>query len=262
MAKEKVPVPPGFESGVFEHDTPVGVLVRRVLRRGGPGPAVILLHEAPGLSASTFGIADRLSELGFTVVVPELLDAPTSGFATVVRICIARELGGLSRGETGAIVTWIRGLAAQESEAAGGRTVGVVGMCLSGGFALATAIEPRVRAVVASQPALPFNALSDLGMSRSDLDTVRDNVEAGTCVRALRFRADARSPGPRLRRLAREIPTAETVVIPSWNPSRHSVLAEGLRAPAGSPLAEAFEGTLAFLEKALGWHRGQGGRPA
>lgn len=246
-------VPPGFESGSFECDTPVGVIVRRVLRRADDGPAVILMHEAPGLSGSTFRLADLLAQRHFTVVLPELLDAPSGAFATMVRLCIARELNALTRGETGAIATWIRGLAERESDATGGRPVGVIGMCFSGGFALATAVDPRVRAVVMSQPALPF-ALSDLGLSPDDLTRVKANVDRGTCVRAMRFRMDLRSPSFRMRRLRREIPTAETETIPTWNPVRHSVLANGLDAPAGSRLASAFDQTFRFLEDALDWH--------
>ncbi len=254
MSRRRSPVvvPRGYESLPFEHETSVGVLARRVLRRPGPGPAVILIHEAPGLSATTFGIADRLAERGFTVVLPELLDAPGSMISTGIRLCIARELGALTRGQPGAIVDWLRGLCERESAASGFPSVGVIGMCFSGGFALATAVDSRVRAVVSSQPALPFG-LSDLGLSPRDLGLVRDNVRNGTCIRALRYRLDWKSPGPRLRRLRREIPTADVVVLPTWDPRRHSVLAAGLSAASGTPLAAALTGTVAFLEAALEW---------
>jgi dienelactone hydrolase len=253
MSSQAPQIPQGFQSGSFECETPVGVIVRRVLRRADDGPAVILMHEAPGFSESTFRLAQLLANRRFTAVVPELLDAPAGAMGTVIRLCIARELNALKRGETGAIATWIRGLAQRESEDSGGRPVGVIGMCFSGGFALATAVDPLVRAVVMSQPALPF-ALSDLGLSRDDLTRVKANVDAGTCVRAMRFRMDVRSPGFRMRRLRLEIPKAETETIPAWNPGRHSVLALGLEAPEGSRLASAFDQTFRFLEDALDWH--------
>lgn len=246
-----ITLPAGYESGAFEWPTSVGVITRRVLRRTAPGPTVILMHEAPGLADSTFGIAQRLHDDGFTVVLPELLDAPASWPATMVRLCIARELGALSRGETGAIVDWLRALVDREYEAAGKRPVGVVGMCFSGGFALAATYNPHVGAAVSSQPALPFS-LSAHGISPGEYDVINQRVADGTCVRALRYRLDWRSPGPRLRRLKRDMPTIDRVVIPSWNPKRHSVLADGL-AGRSPRVALEFEKTLEFLGSSLGW---------
>jgi dienelactone hydrolase len=252
VSPAEVTIPAGYVSDPFECMTPVGSIVRRVLRRSGDGPAIILMHEAPGISASTFEVADRLEHGRFTVVVPELLDAPTGILPTLVRLCIAREMGALTRGEAGGIVTWIRGLAAREAALAGGRHVGVIGMCFSGGFALAAAIDPKVRAVVSSQPALPF-ALSDLGMSTNELDDLRANVAKGTCVRGLRYRLDFKSPGPRMARLKREVPSADIEVIPTWNPNRHSVLGDAVCAADGSRLALAFKKTMDFLHEALDW---------
>ena len=252
MTREPVAIPAGYVSDPFEHMTPVGSIVRRVLRRPDDGPAVILMHEVPGLSASTFEIADRLAQRQFTVVVPELLDAPSGVVPSMLRLCIARELGALTRGEPGAIVTWLRGLAAREVKLARGDSVGVIGMCMSGGFALATAMDPTVRAVVSSQPALPF-AISDLGLSEKDLDCVRENVATGTCIRALRYRLDYKSPGPRFGKLKRAVPSADIVSIPTWNPLKHSVLKDGARARQRSRLAKEFEGTMTFLHDALDW---------
>ena len=252
MTREPVAIPAGYVSDPFEAMTPVGPIVRRVLRRLDDGPAVILMHEVPGLSASTFEIAERLAQRHFTVVVPELLDAPAGMVPSMIRLCIAREFGALTRGEPGAIVTWLRGLAAREVALARGDSVGVIGMCMSGGFALATAVDPTVRAVVSSQPALPF-AISDLGLSDRDLDCVRENVATGTCIRALRYRLDYKSPGPRFGKLQREIPSADIVSIPTLNPFKHSVLKDGARARKPSRLATEFEGTITFMHRALDW---------
>ena len=50
------------------------------------------------------------------------------------------------------MVTWLRALAAQAHAECGGPGVGAVGMCFTGGFALAMAVEPA-RARAGAQPA-------------------------------------------------------------------------------------------------------------
>ena len=54
------------------------------------------------------------------------------------------------------MIAWLRALARSEHARAGGPGVGAVGMCFTGGFALAMAAEPCLLAPVLSQPSLPF----------------------------------------------------------------------------------------------------------
>ena len=161
---------------------------RRVIRREAPGPTVILIHESPGLSASTFAIAGELIAHGYRIVLPILLDAAWTGggmrhqVASVVKLCVARELSALSAGRTGAIVEWLRALADEEARSTGDRPVGVIGMCFSGGFALGTITNPHIRAAVLSQPALPFLLPfrgSDLGVSKADLRAIHERTGTG-----------------------------------------------------------------------------------
>ena len=67
---------------------------------------------------------------------------------------MAREFTKLAD-RTSPVVGWLRALAASAYRECGGPGVGVVAMCFTGGFALATALEPSVVASVMSQPAMP-----------------------------------------------------------------------------------------------------------
>ena len=83
--------------------------------------------------------------------------APANGreiLRSILRVCVAREFTKLADC-TSPVVGWLRALAASAYRECGGPGVGVVGMCFTGGFALATALEPSVVASVVSQPALP-----------------------------------------------------------------------------------------------------------
>jgi dienelactone hydrolase len=257
----EVVIPDGYVSGSFEYETSVGTLERRVIRHDSPGPTAILIHEAPGLSKSTFDIADVFLKQGYRVVLPVLLDAawswkgirPTVG--NMLKLCVSRELSALAAGQTGAIVEWLRGLADEESQVTAGRPVGVIGMCFSGGFALGTITNPHVSAAVMSQPALPFMLplpfrASDLGVSKDDLRVIHERVGTGSCIRAMRFSRDRVSPRKRLDLIRKEFPDAECVEIQT-SERLHSVLAKAVERPEDPQLAAALRDTVAFLDRHL-----------
>jgi dienelactone hydrolase len=253
-------IPPDYVSSSFEHETRLGIITRRVLRHEATGPTVILMHESPGVSESTFAVAAVLLKHDYRIVMPVLLDVPWTGpgfrhqVANMIKLCVAREISALSQGGTGAIVEWLRGLADAEFASTNGRPVGVIGMCFSGGFALGMITNPHVKAAVMSQPALPavFSLRhSDLGLSKEDLEDIHDLVGKGGCIRAMRFTRDWKSPPARMKLIHKEFPDAECCEIKSEKRSLHSVLALAVDAPTGSELGRALRATIAFLDRHL-----------
>ena len=255
-----------FECTPFTARAGDGDIERDVYRRAGRGPTVIVIHEMPTITEKTLRLGDLLWERGFSVALPLLLGTPSvaadgpmlrSGF---VKLCTAREFEALRAGRTSPIVTWLRALVDHEHDPRRGPSVGILGMCFSGGFALATAMNPKVGAAVLGHPALPlpfwFDRLPDLGMTPADLDAVRQRVGEGQCLRTVRYAWDVKSPAARRDRLVCEFPAIEHVEIPSRNPNRHSVFGAALdaddRTPQGLALRSALAGTVAFLERQLG----------
>jgi hypothetical protein len=158
-------------------------------------PTVILLHEMEGLTSKTVALANRFVEAGFSVGMPVLLPPPRFGAVArnMVRLCVSAEFRALARRSDRPLTCWLRDLAAREFKTT--RTgVGIVGMCMTGNFALAAAAAPGVQAAVASQPAVPptyLNYTTDLGMSSSTFDTLAGRAEdEGLCFRILRFQSD------------------------------------------------------------------------
>ena len=104
---------------------------------------------------------------------------------------------------------WLRKLAAAEHERCGGPGVGVVGMCFTGGFALAMMVDDVVLAPVLSQPSLPFplskKFKADIGISDGDLARVKERTAAGTCLLGLRFSNDPFCFEQRFETLRREL---------------------------------------------------------
>ena len=88
---------PEFLAFDFTHD-------RRTYEvfRGGAGPAVLVLHEIPGLHPGVIDFARRLIAAGYTVYLPSLFGrpaAPATARETVrsmLQVCVAREFTKLA----------------------------------------------------------------------------------------------------------------------------------------------------------------------
>ena len=160
-------------------------------------------------------------------------------------------------------MTWLRALAARAHAECGGPGVGVVGMCLTGGFALAMAVDPAVLASVLSQTVLPAPVSAAkraaLGLDAADLERVKQRTGQGLCVLGLRFSGDRGCPAERFATLRRELGKAfEGIEIDSspGNPdgipaSAHSVLTVELVDRPGHPTRAALERVLEFLQQRL-----------
>ncbi len=74
------------------------------------------------------------------------------------------------------VARYLRALARDLNERTPGKGVGVIGMCFTGGFALAAAVDDSVLAPVMSQPSLPFPLTPaqrrDPGLSEKELQRV------------------------------------------------------------------------------------------
>lgn len=261
MTSEPVPSADPWQAYQLEPFAADGI-EHGVLRRSVPGqPVVIVLHELPGLTAHTAALTDHLVDHGgFSVAVPILLPpvVPSPGLRAALRnvrrICVSAEFAALARFEDRPLTRWLQALAHAEAERTSG-PVGVVGMCLTGAFALATAVDPVVAAAVASQPSVPFAVFGwtdDLAMSARSFQQLAARAEQGFGVRALRFTRDRRSPGRRMQLIGCGLPNAEIVEVPSRMPLDHSVLTEALLPGAGPALIEALQGTVDYLRRRLG----------
>ena len=185
--------------------------------RRGSGPGVVIVHELPGMTPEVVAFADEVVDAGFTVVMPHLFGTPGAPanlrtFATVVpRVCVNREFNKLALGTTSPVASWLRALARDLHTELGGVGVGALGMCFTGGFALAMMVDHSVAAPVVAQPSLPVPIgrarADDLGLSPADLDVVKARAAAGCAVLGIKFAQDP-ATGTRFDRLDRELGAA------------------------------------------------------
>jgi dienelactone hydrolase len=206
----------------FDFTDPQGRWTRPVWRRGA-GPAVIVIHEMPGLHPLVIRFADRVAAAGMTVFCPSLFGDPgrpvgvgpaSAGYVlgTMAKaICVRREFDVWATDRSSPIADWLRALAAHAHGECGGKGVGAVGMCFTGNFALAMMTEPAVVAPVLSQPSLPMGrkGAAALGVSPDEIACAKRRFsQEQLSMIALRFFGDGFVPDARFDTLKREFGSA------------------------------------------------------
>ena len=255
---------------LFEHTTFTAEGDTRAVYRTGSGPAVIVMSEIPGITPNVARFARFVADAGFTAVMPHVFGddgrAVSNGYAagSLARACISREFTVLALGKTSPITTWLRALATHEHGRCGGPGVGAVGMCFTGGFALAMMVDDVVLAPVLSQPSLPFPVSKahrrSIGVSEADTRRIQERALAGTCVLGLRFTGDKLSPPERFEHLRELLGDAFVAVELDSSPGNphghrktaHSVLTEDLDDRPGTPTRAALDRVLEFFAERLG----------
>jgi dienelactone hydrolase len=259
--------------GDFSRDTFTADGKTRDVFRLGTGPAVIVMAEMPGITPKVIEFAERVAGIGCTAVLPHLFGVPGKdpneggrlgiiGALSTVMIpaCINRAFTVWATGQTSPVIDWLRALAVHEHERCGGPGVGAVGMCFTGGFALAMSTIPTVLAPVLSQPSLPLPLTKTrsctIDISAGDLDLVkrRDDLT----VVGLRYKSDRFVPEARFqflrdqlgdRFVAVELEDADANPAAAMAP--HSVLTEHLIDEPGTRSHDALQLVLEHFRSKL-----------
>jgi dienelactone hydrolase len=253
----------GFTETTFSHDGST-----RTVYRAGSGPGVVVMSEMPGITPNVAAFSRRLVDAGFTVAMPYLFGdtgrEPSVPYVlkSMTQACVSREFSNWALNRTSPIIDWLRALARDLHEQCGGPGVGAIGMCFTGGFALAMAVDETMLAPVLSQPSLPFAGgkarKRALGLSDVDLATVAAREDL--CVLAMRFTGDPAVPAARFdhlrevfgdRLIAIEIENRKGRNPHNFPRAAHSVVTEHLVDEPGNPTKEALDQVLTFFKERL-----------
>ncbi len=255
---------PGFKLYEFSYQN-----VEHMVYRRGNGPGVILMHEVPGIYSQVIELANCIVDHGYTVFMPRLFGevGKKPSIAYVVKelgkLCISREFHVLAGNHSSPIADWLRALSREVHAEIRGSGVGVIGLCITGNFALSMMLESFVKAPVLSEPGLPFPLTpclkSALHVDDETLCVVKQRVKEDGSVLGLRFSNDRSSPEQRFDRLSAELGDGfERIEIDSspGNPYHnpwwaHSVLTLNLINEQGHPTQQALQRVLSFLEERL-----------
>ena len=236
-----------------------------VLTTGAAGPAVIIIHEVYGFTPTLARFCRWIRDARFRVYAPVLfgsVDANNperSRLSRLLGLCISREFYLFAAGRSSPVVEWLKELARLAHGESGELGVGVVGMCLTGSFALAMAVEPAVLAPVVAQPGLPAHKPAAIDVSPSDLATVRNRVEKeNLLVRGYRFEGDNLCRAVRFETLGRELGMGfigttlpDSAANPKGRKPPHSVFTTELIDAASEPTRAAVDEVIRFFGERL-----------
>ncbi len=250
----------GFTDFVFDD----GGISHRVYRRG-TGPAVIVMHELPGLTPQCIALGEEIAANGFSVFMPLLFGEPGDDhtFLFAAKICVSREIYAFAQKGGSPIVSWLRALGRKALDECDGPGIGVIGLCLTGNFAISLMASPFVLAPVSSEPALPFGltdaAHAAIAVTDAELAGAVAQAKQGTPLICLRFSEDWISPKARFEAIRAAFGDAfrgteiDSAPGNKWNiPSNaHSVLTANFVNTPGHPTRIALDNVLEFLRTRL-----------
>jgi len=181
----------GYRRAPFTVTTTGGTSISHDVYRRGSGAPVVLIQELPGIGPETLRLADEFVANGFEIVLPHLfgpLGKVSTGGNLLRVFCMRREFHLFENNRASPIVDWLKALCRDVRGMHKG--VGVIGMCLTGNFAISLMGDDSVLAAVSSQPSMPLMKAAELHMSSEEIATVRKRIDATAPMHAYRFAGD------------------------------------------------------------------------
>lgn len=245
----------GYEQRSFTAQLDDGKAVTHDIYEQGSGPVVVIVQELPGIGQETLSLAQQFVSRGFCVVIPHLFGplGRISMLGNIGRVfCMRREFRVFEANRTSPVVTWLRALCAEVKERHNVPGVGVIGMCLTGNFAISLMADEAVLGGVASQPSLPIGKQKQLHMSDEDISAVREAIDQKGHALAYRFEADKLCTAEKFAAYASTFnDNAERIKLVTLPGKGHSVLTLDLVDQAGEPTRAALEEVLAYFQERL-----------
>jgi len=217
----------------------------------GTGPVVLIIQELPGIGTETRRLADKLIAAGFTVVLPHLFGpiGRLSMVGNLARVfCMRREFSLFAKHRTSPVVNWLRALCKDLKAQHQIEGVGVIGMCLTGNFAISLMADEAVLGAVASQPSLPLGSNPSLHMSPDDIHEIRGAIDKKGAMHAYRFAGDKLCTPTKFESLNTAFnDDAERIKLTHVEGSKHSLLTVHFIDEAGSPTSEALGEVISYF---------------
>ncbi|MEM7079324.1 MAG: dienelactone hydrolase family protein [Pseudomonadota bacterium] len=245
----------GYQARSFTAPTTSGHQITHDVYTRGDGPAtIVILQELPGIGPETLTLADELVARNFRVVMPHLVGplGRISLLGNTLRVfCMRKEFKMFERNQSSPVVDWVKALCRDLRDEQGCERIGVIGMCLTGNFAISLIAEDSVLAAVASQPSLPAQDQTALHMSEAEISAARDRLDEVGPMLALRFEEDKLCAGQRFKAIdAAFNDDAQRIKLIELPGPGHSVLTLDL-IKGGEPAKQAMQEVVAYFQERL-----------
>lgn len=240
----------------FESLTNLGDNICHDVYQRGNGAPVLIIQELPGIGQATLRLADKFVEQGFTVFMPHLFGSigKVSMVGNLARVfCMRKEFHLFSANKCSPIVDWLKTLCRDIKHQEGAKGVGVIGMCLTGNFAISLIGDDSVLAAVASQPAMPLHKQNSLHMSDEETQEVKDGIDKSAPMKAYRFELDLMSTAAKFQCISEKLNAdgKNRVDLKTLPGKGHSVLTLDFVDQAGHPTSQALDEILDYFKTQL-----------
>lgn len=217
---------------------------------------MVLIQELPGIGVETLRLADELVAAGFRLVMPHLFGpiGATSMVGNLLRVfCMRREFHIFRSNRSSPIVDWLKALCQEIRTKYSAKGVGVIGMCLTGNFAIALMADEAVLAAVASQPSLPIGNQANLHMSEAEIAAVKEAIDATAPMKALRFEGDPMCAAAKFDSIDELLNKegSQRVELYTLPGKGHAVLTLDFVNEAGHPTRQALDDVLEYFQRQL-----------
>lgn len=182
-----------FEKTSFKATAQTGSIITHDIYTLGAGAPIIIIQELPGIGKETLRLADKFVAEGFQVILPHLFGPleKISVAGNLLRVfCMRKEFHLFKSNKSSPIVDWLKALCREIKTKKGVRGVGVIGMCLTGNFAISLMGDENVLAAVSSQPSMPILKQKELHMSEEEITAIKNNIDQTAPMLAYRFEKD------------------------------------------------------------------------
>ncbi len=246
----------GFEKSQFSSSAMDGKPAGFDIYSKGDGPVIVIIQELPGIGQETLRLADKLVDAGFRVVMPHLFGplGRLSFVGNITRIfCMRREFAIFAKNRSSPIVEWLKSLCQHLREKFNVAGVGVIGMCLTGNFAISLMADDSVLASVASQPSLPLFSQKSLHMSDDEIARVRQRLEQHGPMLSYRFDGDKLCTAAKFDALDDVFnDDVERIALRTIPGNKHALLTVHFVDKEGSPSYRALQEVIEYFGKKLG----------
>lgn len=246
-----------FTKTTFTANTEKGhAITHNIYSRGDGDKVVVIIQELPGIGQETLALADQFVEKGFKVVLPHLFGpiGKISVAGNLFRVfCMRKEFKVFAQNASSPIVDWLKALCRKVKVDHQVKGVAVIGMCLTGNFAISLMADDAVLAGFSSQPAMPFAKQGALHMSDSDIETIKTKLDKVGPMHCGRFKGDKLCTAEKFDLINRRFNSddKERIVLHELPGKGHAILTLDFVNEAGHPTYEALQTVFKYFEEAL-----------
>lgn len=217
---------------------------------------LILIQELPGIGQETLALADRFVAQDYTVVLPHLF-GPIGKTATLRNffqvLCMRKEFAIFAKNKSSPVVDYLADLCMEMKTKHRVKGVAVIGMCLTGNFAISLMASDAVLAGFASQPSLPILKQGALQLSETEITSIKKKLDQVGPMHCGRFEGDKLCTAEKFDLLQRTFNTdkKERMILHQLPGKGHSILTLDFVNKVGHPTTNALNEVMTYFDNQL-----------